>query len=64
MKKLFQEIQNSAFVKILLESIGDGVFALDTNGRIISWNPAMEHISGYMEKEALGMRQKKKLVIT
>lgn len=54
MKKLFQEIHNSAFVKMLLESIGDGVFALDTNGRIISWNPAMEHITGYMENEVMG----------
>jgi len=54
MKKLFQEIHGSKFVKMLLESIGEGVFALDTNGRIISWNPAMEHITGYKEKEATG----------
>ena len=37
---------------MLLESIGDGVFALDTQGRIISWNPAMAQITGYMAKEA------------
>ena len=54
MKNIFLEIQNNEFVKMLLESIGDGVFALDTQGRIISWNPAMEQISGYMAKEAIG----------
>ncbi len=54
MKNIFQEIQNSEFVKMLLESIGDGVFALDTQGRIVSWNPAMEQITGYMAKEAIG----------
>jgi len=54
MKNIFQEIRNNEFVKMLLESIGDGVFALDTKGRIISWNPAMEQITGYMEKEAMG----------
>lgn len=54
MKKLFQEIHDSAFVRMLLESVGDGVFALDTKGRIISWNPAMEHITGYTENEAIG----------
>jgi len=29
-------------------------FSLDTNGRIIFWNPAMEHITGYMENEVMG----------
>jgi two-component system response regulator HydG len=54
MKNIFLEIQNNEFVKMLLESIGDGVFSLDTQGRIISWNPAMEQISGYVTKEAIG----------
>jgi len=54
MKELFQEIHDSEFVKMLLESIGDGVFALDTNGCIISWNPAMAHITGYQEREVMG----------
>ncbi len=54
MKNIFQEIRNNEFVKMLLESIGDGVFALDTRGRIISWNPAMEQITGYMDEEVMG----------
>jgi PAS domain S-box-containing protein len=37
-----------------MESIGDGVFAIDTEGRIILWNPAMEHITGYLAEEAIG----------
>ena len=42
MKNIEYEIQNNEFVKLLLESIGDGVFVLDTHGTIIAWNPAME----------------------
>jgi len=54
MKNILQGTCNNEFVKMLLESIGDGVFSLDTKGRIISWNPAMEHITGYMENEVIG----------
>ena len=54
MKNIFQDIRHNEFVKMLLESIGDGVFALDTSGHITSWNPAMAHITGYMEKEVMG----------
>jgi len=54
MKKIFQEKKSNDFLKMLLESIGEGVFALDTLGYIISWNPAMEHITGYLEKEVIG----------
>jgi two-component system response regulator HydG len=54
MKKLSQEIHHNEFVNMLLESIGDGVFVLDTSGSIISWNTAMEHVTGYTVKEAVG----------
>ncbi len=54
MKNIFQDIRHNEFVKMLLESIRDGVFALDTSGHITSWNPAMAHITGYMEKEVMG----------
>jgi len=54
MNPISQEICNNIFVKMLLEAIGDGVYVLDTEGQIISWNPAMEHISGYTEQEVLG----------
>ncbi len=38
----------------ILSSIGDGVFALDSHNRIILFNKAAQHISGYNEQEALG----------
>ncbi|MFO8084670.1 MAG: sigma 54-interacting transcriptional regulator [Desulfobacterales bacterium] len=51
-----QAILNDRFVKQLLESIGDGVFTLDSQGFITSWNPAMERISGYFPDEVIGKR--------
>lgn len=42
------------FVRLLWESMADGVFTLDSEGRITSWNPAMETISGYKAQEVLG----------
>ena len=46
-------ILNPDFVKCLLESIGDGVFTLDTEARITSWNLSMERISGYKYQEVI-----------
>ncbi len=54
MKDIEFEIKNNEFVKLLLESIGDGIFVLDTHGRIIAWNPAMEKITGYSSEEIKG----------
>lgn len=48
------EIRNNEFVKLLLKSIGNGVFVLDTHGMIIAWNPAMEKITGYSYNEIKG----------
>ena len=47
-------ILDPTFASLLLESMADGVFTLDENGNITSWNPAMERISGYTAQEALG----------
>lgn len=38
----------------ILSSIGDAVFAIDTEGRITLFNPAAEHSSGFDREEALG----------
>ncbi|MCK5541480.1 MAG: sigma 54-interacting transcriptional regulator [Desulfobacterales bacterium] len=54
MKDIQFEIQNNEFVKLLLESIGDGIFVLDTHGTIIAWNPAIEKITGYTFDEIKG----------
>ena len=49
-----KKILNDQFVKLLLESLGDGVFTLDSEGFITSWNPAMLRITGYGADEAIG----------
>lgn len=45
---------NDRFVKLLLESIGNGVFTLNPEGRITSWNPSMERITGYKPENVMG----------
>ncbi len=47
-------ILNQHFVKLLLESIGDGVFTLNPDGEITSWNLSMQRISGYKSHEVIG----------
>jgi PAS domain S-box-containing protein len=45
----------------ILAGIGDGVFVLDTNRRIILFNPIAEKISGFTAKEAMGQEYDKVL---
>ncbi|MFP4445752.1 MAG: sigma-54 interaction domain-containing protein [Desulfosudaceae bacterium] len=45
-----------SFAVKLFESMADGVFTLDQNGCITSWNPAMQRISGYEPGEAIGQK--------
>ncbi|HPQ71589.1 MAG TPA: sigma 54-interacting transcriptional regulator [bacterium] len=40
--------------KAILDSIADGVFTVDDQWRITSWNAAAEQITGYTREEALG----------
>ena len=41
--------------RLLVESVVDyGIFLLDTEGRITSWNRGAERINGYAEEEVLG----------
>ena len=54
MYKKTQQVLDPRFAGLLLESMADGVFTLDDKGEITSWNPAMERISGYKAKEAIG----------
>ncbi len=37
-----------------MNSMADGVFTMDANGKITSWNQSMERISGYPAEEAMG----------
>lgn len=39
---------------LTLENIADGVIKTDSKGRVISLNPAAEHITGWCEADALG----------
>ena len=48
------EIWNVRFINRIINSMADGVFTMDSKGRISSWNPSMERISGYTAQEALG----------
>ena len=47
-------VWDSRFLNQVFDSMAEGVFTLDERGRISSWNPAMEHISGYGAEEVLG----------
>lgn len=47
-------ILDPKFANLLLESMADGVFTLDANGRITLWNNAIEKITGYTAEEVIG----------
>lgn len=40
----------------IVSHTSDGVFTVDADGRITTWNPAMGAISGYTEEDAIGRR--------
>jgi len=48
------DIWDRRFLTQIIDSMAEGVFTLDREGRITSWNPAMEHITGYAAAEAIG----------
>ncbi|MFZ2631972.1 MAG: sigma 54-interacting transcriptional regulator [Desulfosalsimonadaceae bacterium] len=50
----FNEIWNPHFAHLLLDAMAEGVFTLNADGIIRSWNPSMEKISGYSAAEAIG----------
>ncbi len=45
---------NIYFLNQILDSMAEGVFTMDINGVITSWNKSMEKISGYSASEAMG----------
>ncbi len=47
-------LENFQFMKRIIDSMADGVFTMDTDGFISSWNASMERISGYTAREAMG----------
>jgi len=56
MEQKTHEIWNHRFLSRIIDSMADGVFTMDSEGNISSWNQSMERISGYTAIEALGKR--------
>jgi two-component system response regulator HydG len=54
MEGMNQNILDPSFSSLLLESMADGVFTLDEKGKIMTWNPSMVRITGYLSEEAIG----------
>lgn len=48
------ELWDRRLFKHILDTMADGVFTLNVDGRITSWSKAMEQISGYTPEEAIG----------
>ena len=45
---------DSSWTRLILDSVADGVFVVDHEGRITSFNKAAEKITGFSKKEAIG----------
>ncbi|MCG8567032.1 MAG: sigma 54-interacting transcriptional regulator [Desulfobacterales bacterium] len=48
------ELWNINFLNQILDTMAEGLFTLDDQGVITSWNRSMESISGYSAEEAVG----------
>ncbi len=46
--------EDRSMTQLIMDSIADGVFTIDHEGRITSFNRAAEQITGYAQKEVLG----------
>jgi len=44
------------FAEQIIDAMAEGVFTLDSMGRITSWNRSMERITGYTDREAIGKK--------
>jgi PAS domain S-box-containing protein len=49
------ESQNSDLLQLLVETVKDyAIIMLDTEGRVLTWNPAAERLKGYQADEIVG----------
>jgi PAS domain S-box-containing protein len=48
------ELWDIRFANSIIDAMAEGVFTMDADGRISSWNRSMERISGFTALEALG----------
>jgi PAS domain S-box-containing protein len=54
--RVFGKTLERARLSEIVAHTSDGVFTVDRRGRITTWNPAMEALTGYAEDDALGRR--------
>jgi PAS domain S-box-containing protein len=54
MISLMKKTRSDKFFNVILNSIADGVFTTDSEGKITFFNKAAEEITGFTNKEALG----------
>jgi PAS domain S-box-containing protein len=52
--RLFAQTYQQAQLAEIVDHTSDGVFVVAHDGRILSWNPAMERISGFLSAEVGG----------
>ena len=50
----FIDITTTLQYELILDAVADGVFTVDPEGKITSFNKAAEHITGFKEDEVLG----------
>ncbi len=49
-----QKLWNINFLNQILDTMAEGLFTLDDQGKITSWNRSMEKITGFSAQEAIG----------
>jgi len=49
-----QQLWNINFLNQILDTMAEGLFTLDDQGKITSWNNSMEKITGFSAQEAIG----------
>jgi two-component system, NtrC family, response regulator HydG len=54
MNSITDPIQSKEVAELILDAMSDGVFTVDDQGRITSWNHAMECMTGFAAGEVMG----------
>ncbi|HET6794037.1 MAG TPA: PAS domain S-box protein, partial [Acidimicrobiales bacterium] len=47
-------VGDQAFRQLVQEVLDYAIYMIDTAGRVVSWNPGAERITGYRAEEAIG----------
>ena len=64
-QQLFDEtLEQRGHLADVVGSSSDGIFVLSTARSVLSWNPAMERISGFLADEAVGRPIAEVLVVS